>query len=98
MPSDDGHAVTARPPRDEYPDPDRSDLAAAVRAVLGDEQGSHHRRGRYTSTWTYTEHDPDMKPGEKTKVVRVTVCEREVLCDIPIDQADELLAVLEDDR
>lgn len=85
---------TDLPGRDEYPAPDPADFDAAVKAVLNDDDRAHHGRGRYTAHRTYTEHNPDSQPGDKVEVVRVEACDRDVIADIPVDHADEVLAAL----
>ena len=100
MASDD-HAAAARPPREDYPDPSREDLAAAIRAARDDADSdhpwSHHVRGRYTAHRTHTEHEPDAKPGDKHVAIRVKECERDIIMDVPEEHADRALAVLEGD-
>jgi len=99
--SDCDAVATARPPREEYPDPSREDLAAAIRAARDDADSehpwSHHVRGRYTAHRTHTEHEPDAKPGVKHVAIRVVECEREIIMNVPEEQVDEVLTVLDAD-
>lgn len=88
---------TKRPDRDEYPEPSITDFATALERALtagGNRKFSHHRVGRYTSTRTYTEHNPDTQPGDKVQVVRITECEREVIADLPVEEAGSVLHLL----
>jgi hypothetical protein len=99
----DGDADVAwaakRPDRADYPAPSRADLAAAIRAALedgdNDHPWSHHRRGRYTAHRTYTEHEPDAKPGDKHVAIRVAECERDIIMDVPEEHAETVLSLLE---
>lgn len=89
-----------KPDRDEYCPPSSEDFAEAVRRALDEDQGTkwtHHRVGRYTATQTYTEHEPDAKPGDKVLVVRVTECERDIIADIPVEYVESVLAVVGED-
>lgn len=91
--------ATRRPDRDEYADPSAADFAKAVRRSLDEEFGdtfTHHKVGRYTATQTYTEHEPDARPGVKVLVVRVTECERDIIADIPVGTAESVLAVVDE--
>lgn len=92
--------ATRRPDREEYPSQSADDFATAIRRALDEDRGdkfTHHRVGRYTATQTYTEHEPDARPGDKVCVVRVTECERETIADIPVEHAESVLAVVGDD-
>lgn len=83
--------ATKKPDRGEYPDADVDDFVRAVERAASDEGWSHHVVGRYTATRTYTELNPASRPGDKTVVVRVEACERDVIADIPEDSVDEFL-------
>jgi hypothetical protein len=88
-----------RPDRDEYPDPSLVDLRRAIQAALDDADTehpwSHHVRGRYTAHRTYTEHEPDAKPGEKHVAIRVEECERDIIMDVPEAHAESVLELLD---
>lgn len=88
---------TARPDRGEYPAPDIEDFVDAVKRAAGDEKWSHHVSGRYTAHRTYTELEPDARPGDKLVVVRVEACERDVIADIPEDHVTAFLEAIRDD-
>lgn len=91
--------ATSRPDRGDYPDPSTDDLARAIRAAYegrnGDHPWSHYKRGRYTAHRTYTEHEPDARPGDKHVTIRVESCERNVICNVPEDSAPQFLSLLE---
>lgn len=98
--TDGGEPVaTARPDREDYPDPSLVDLRRAIEAALADVDTDHpwrhHRRGRYTAHRTYTEHDPDGKPGEKHVAIRVEECERDIIMDVPEAHAQSVIDVLD---
>jgi len=86
--------ATKRPDRGEYRDPSLSDLVSAIKRALADDDWSHHRAGRYTTHRTYTEHQPDARPGDKHVTIRVTECEREIILNIPEEHADSVLGLL----
>jgi len=94
MPGSDEPLATERPSRDEYPERSLSDLVTAVERALADDDWAHHGVGRYTAHRTYTEHDPDTRPGDKHVAVRVIECDREIILNIPEEHADSVLTVL----
>jgi hypothetical protein len=88
--------ATKKPDRDEYPDPSLEDFLRAVRKAAAADDWRHFGCGRYTAHRCYTEHQPDAKPGDKHVAIRVTACERDIVADIPEQQADEFLATFEE--
>jgi hypothetical protein len=86
------------PSRDEYPEPSLDDLANAIEDALDDKDGehpwSHHVRGRYTAHRTYTEHEPDAKPGDKHVTIRVEECERDIIMNVPEAHAQSVVQLL----
>jgi len=88
---------SARPAREEYPDPNPSDLVSALRDAAEADDFRHFQRGRYTATQCFRDVEDRGLPPEKAqeKVVKVTECDREILLLVPIGEVDELLEVLE---
>jgi len=84
-----------RPPRDEYPEPSAQDLHEAIKAALDDGVGAHYRRGRYTATRTWTEHNPSTKPGEQHETIRVIECDRDIILNVPVEHAEGVLALID---
>jgi len=89
--------ASARPPREDYPDPNPGDLARALRAATEDDDFRHYQRGRYTATQAFRDVEDRGLPPEsaKERVVEVTECDRSIVLFAPIDQVEELVTVLE---
>lgn len=77
--------------RAAYPEPSIRDLACVIRRARDTVGDSRHVCGRYTAFRVVDA--SDSVSGERT-VIRVWSCEREILCDVPLDVADEMLTVL----
>lgn len=89
--------ATKLPDRDEYPEKSAENFADAVKAALDSDEDSkftHHRCGRYTAHQTHLDASPGQLNGGMELCVVVTECERETIAVLPVDYAEQMLALL----